>query len=350
MLSHPQTGASTEPHQTSPLQSARGPKARPGRLKSARQQQAPDRDAIVGRDETIRNLNRTLAAISAARRRGVPPRTPSRRPWRALLEDLERRLSAGRGGRRAPASASRLEAGSSTTGGGACRGAGPDPGSRGRARHIETAAADRFGGRNGRRDRGGRPAVSRTLSAYARIMFRGARVRELRRDAGTMTARSRKQRPARRPDQRADAVLFPVDCVRSPGDVAGEASLRQRASPSLLRSAGLSSFAWPCASRRQRFNADAVPLRRWHQLRDQEDSDRPALTKALGKKDFHTYADKLKLETRSFIGSKFVGAKKGRWVGEHQRPPARRSARVARSGDDIDAAVKGQPQGLQERR
>jgi 4-guanidinobutyraldehyde dehydrogenase / NAD-dependent aldehyde dehydrogenase len=63
--------------------------------------------------------------------------------------------------------------------------------------------------------------------------------------------------------------------------------------------------------------------------------------KALGKKDFHTYADKLKFETRNFIDGEFVGAKKGRKFESINPATGQAFCEVARSdADDVDAAVK----------
>jgi gamma-glutamyl-gamma-aminobutyraldehyde dehydrogenase len=63
--------------------------------------------------------------------------------------------------------------------------------------------------------------------------------------------------------------------------------------------------------------------------------------KALGKKDFHQYADKLKFETRNFIDGKFVEAKKGRKFESINPATGAPFCEVARSdADDVDAAVK----------
>jgi len=63
--------------------------------------------------------------------------------------------------------------------------------------------------------------------------------------------------------------------------------------------------------------------------------------KALEKKDFHQYADKLKFETRNFIDGKFVEAKKGRKFESINPATGAPFCEVARSdADDVDAAVK----------
>ena len=63
--------------------------------------------------------------------------------------------------------------------------------------------------------------------------------------------------------------------------------------------------------------------------------------KALGKKDFHTYADKLKFETRNFIDGKFVEARKGRKFESINPATGAPFCEVARSdAEDVDAAVK----------
>jgi 4-guanidinobutyraldehyde dehydrogenase / NAD-dependent aldehyde dehydrogenase len=62
--------------------------------------------------------------------------------------------------------------------------------------------------------------------------------------------------------------------------------------------------------------------------------------KALGKKDFHHYADKLKFETRNFIDGTFVEAKKGRKFESINPADGQAFCEVARSDtDDVDAAV-----------
>jgi gamma-glutamyl-gamma-aminobutyraldehyde dehydrogenase len=63
--------------------------------------------------------------------------------------------------------------------------------------------------------------------------------------------------------------------------------------------------------------------------------------KALGKKDFHEYADKLKIETRNFIDGKFVDAKKGRKFENINPATGEAFCEVARSdAGDVDAAVQ----------
>jgi len=63
--------------------------------------------------------------------------------------------------------------------------------------------------------------------------------------------------------------------------------------------------------------------------------------KALGKKDFHSYADKLTLETRNFIDGKFVEASKGRKFEGINPATGQAFCEVARSdAEDVDAAVK----------
>jgi gamma-glutamyl-gamma-aminobutyraldehyde dehydrogenase len=62
--------------------------------------------------------------------------------------------------------------------------------------------------------------------------------------------------------------------------------------------------------------------------------------KALGKKDFHSYADKLKFETRNFIDGTFVEARKGRKFESINPATGAPFCEVARSdADDVDAAV-----------
>ena len=63
--------------------------------------------------------------------------------------------------------------------------------------------------------------------------------------------------------------------------------------------------------------------------------------KALGKKDFHAYADKLKFETRNFIDGKFVDAKKGKTFENINPATGEAFCEVARSdAGDVDDAVK----------
>ncbi len=63
--------------------------------------------------------------------------------------------------------------------------------------------------------------------------------------------------------------------------------------------------------------------------------------KALKKKDFHGYADKLKFETRNFIDGKFVEAKKGRKFESINPATGEAFVEVSRSdASDVDAAVK----------
>jgi acyl-CoA reductase-like NAD-dependent aldehyde dehydrogenase len=63
--------------------------------------------------------------------------------------------------------------------------------------------------------------------------------------------------------------------------------------------------------------------------------------KALDRKAFHKYADKLKFETRNFIDGKFVDAKKGRKFANINPATGETFTEVARSGpEDVDAAVK----------
>ena len=63
--------------------------------------------------------------------------------------------------------------------------------------------------------------------------------------------------------------------------------------------------------------------------------------KALGKNDFHKYADKLKIETRNFIDGKFVDAKKGRKFENINPATGEAFCEVARSdASDVDAAVQ----------
>jgi gamma-glutamyl-gamma-aminobutyraldehyde dehydrogenase len=63
--------------------------------------------------------------------------------------------------------------------------------------------------------------------------------------------------------------------------------------------------------------------------------------KALGKKDFHKHAERLKIETRNFIDGKFVDAKKGKTFENINPATGEAFCEVAR-GDagDVDAAVK----------
>ncbi len=63
--------------------------------------------------------------------------------------------------------------------------------------------------------------------------------------------------------------------------------------------------------------------------------------KALRKRDFHEYADKLKLETRNFIDGEFVGSRKGRKFESINPATGQAFCEVARSdAEDVDAAVK----------
>ena len=63
--------------------------------------------------------------------------------------------------------------------------------------------------------------------------------------------------------------------------------------------------------------------------------------KALKKKDFHGYADKLKFETRNFIDGKFVEARKGRKFESINPATGEAFVEVSRSdASDVDAAVK----------
>src|SRR5262245_30255927 len=63
--------------------------------------------------------------------------------------------------------------------------------------------------------------------------------------------------------------------------------------------------------------------------------------KALGKKDFHEYADRLKFETRNFIDGKFVEAKKGKTCENINPATGDAFCEVARSdASDVDAALK----------